>query len=320
MTEVDLSATADDALRVDAAGRRRCRRRRTRAAIAFDVAVARSTAQPAPAAGDGAIISPMPGKIIALEVAAGEAVTKGQKLLTLEAMKMEHSLVAPFDGVVAELNAEAGAQVSEGALLARIEKGEGSDHDPFLPSGGGTARALRGARARARLLASPRSRRFSSPHGEELDARPLLRAMDAGRHDPAPAAPDGDRDRQSADLDADPQSAAAPSRRDLCRKRPSSGGSSSTATFTFALLVGLSVGDTTLGHAGRQSRLRQGADAEAGVHRRHVARRDRGGGRSRTAHSRPEAGIVTFEHRMFNQRDELVCVMERTALMKRSDG
>ena len=74
------------------------------------------------AAGDGAIISPMPGKIIALEVAAGDAVTKGQKLLTLEAMKMEHSLTAPFDGKVAELNAEAGAQVSEGALLVRIEK------------------------------------------------------------------------------------------------------------------------------------------------------------------------------------------------------
>ena len=89
------------------------------------------------AAGDGAIISPMPGKIIALEVAAGEAVTKGQKLLTLEAMKMEHSLVAPFDGMVAELNAEAGAQVSEGALLARIEKGEDDVmSNPFLPSGG----------------------------------------------------------------------------------------------------------------------------------------------------------------------------------------
>ena len=64
----------------------------------------------------------MPGKIIALEVAAGEAVTKGQKLLTLEAMKMEHSLVAPFDGVVAELNATEGAQVSEGTMLVRIEK------------------------------------------------------------------------------------------------------------------------------------------------------------------------------------------------------
>jgi 3-methylcrotonyl-CoA carboxylase alpha subunit len=77
-------------------------------------------------AGDGAIVSPMPGKIIALEVGAGDTVTKGQKLLTLEAMKMEHSLTAPFDGKVAELNAEAGAQVSEGALLVRIEKGEGA--------------------------------------------------------------------------------------------------------------------------------------------------------------------------------------------------
>jgi 3-methylcrotonyl-CoA carboxylase alpha subunit len=71
-------------------------------------------------ASDGAIISPMPGRVIAVEVAAGAAVAKGQKLLTLEAMKMEHSLVAPFDGTVAELSAVAGAQVGEGALLARI--------------------------------------------------------------------------------------------------------------------------------------------------------------------------------------------------------
>ena len=73
-------------------------------------------------AADGAILSPMPGRIIAVEVAAGDAVTKGQKLLTLEAMKMEHSLVAPFDGTVAELAATTGAQVSEGALLARVDK------------------------------------------------------------------------------------------------------------------------------------------------------------------------------------------------------
>jgi 3-methylcrotonyl-CoA carboxylase alpha subunit len=77
------------------------------------------------AAGDGAIVSPMPGKVIAVAVTQGEAVTKGQKLITLEAMKMEHSLVAPFDGIVAELAAVEGAQVSEGTLLARIEKGEG---------------------------------------------------------------------------------------------------------------------------------------------------------------------------------------------------
>jgi 3-methylcrotonyl-CoA carboxylase alpha subunit len=79
----------------------------------------------ASAAGDGAIVSPMPGKIIAVAVKAGDKVAKGQKLVTLEAMKMEHSLNAPFDGIVAELGAVEGAQVSEGALLARIEKGEG---------------------------------------------------------------------------------------------------------------------------------------------------------------------------------------------------
>ena len=73
------------------------------------------------AASDGAILSPMPGRIIAVEVKAGDAVTKGQKLVTLEAMKMEHSLTAPFDGVVAELNAEVGAQVQVEALLVRIE-------------------------------------------------------------------------------------------------------------------------------------------------------------------------------------------------------
>ncbi len=73
------------------------------------------------AAGDGAILSPMPGRVIAIAVQAGEAVTKGQKLVTVEAMKMEHSLVAPFDGIVDELDASEGAQVSEGALLMSIK-------------------------------------------------------------------------------------------------------------------------------------------------------------------------------------------------------
>ena len=66
----------------------------------------------------------MPGKIIAVEVRQGDSVAKGQKLVTLEAMKMEHSLVAPFDGVVAELNAAEGGQVSEGTLLVKIAKAE----------------------------------------------------------------------------------------------------------------------------------------------------------------------------------------------------
>jgi 3-methylcrotonyl-CoA carboxylase alpha subunit len=84
----------------------------------------RATGGAAGASGDGAILAPMPGRVIAVDVAAGDSVTKGQKLLTLEAMKMEHGLIAPFDGVVAELNATTGAQVQVDALLVRIEKSE----------------------------------------------------------------------------------------------------------------------------------------------------------------------------------------------------
>jgi len=69
---------------------------------------------------DGEIEAPMPGKVTAVEISNGEKVAKGQRLLTLEAMKMEHALTAPFDGTVAELAATAGQQVSEGQLLVKI--------------------------------------------------------------------------------------------------------------------------------------------------------------------------------------------------------
>jgi 3-methylcrotonyl-CoA carboxylase alpha subunit len=75
-------------------------------------------------AADGAMVAPMPGKVTSVEVSQGDKVAKGQRLLTLEAMKMEHGLVAPFDGVVGELNAKSGAQVSEGTVLAVIEDKE----------------------------------------------------------------------------------------------------------------------------------------------------------------------------------------------------
>lgn len=70
---------------------------------------------------DGEIEAPMPGRITAIEVSKGQNVTKGQRLLTLEAMKMEHSLTAPFDGVVAELAAAPGVQVTEGQMLVKVE-------------------------------------------------------------------------------------------------------------------------------------------------------------------------------------------------------
>ncbi len=72
-------------------------------------------------AADGAILAPMPGRVIAVDVAEGATVTRGQKLLTLEAMKMEHSMTAPFDGTLVALNVATGAQVTEGTLLAKIE-------------------------------------------------------------------------------------------------------------------------------------------------------------------------------------------------------
>jgi 3-methylcrotonyl-CoA carboxylase alpha subunit len=63
----------------------------------------------------------MPGKVIALDVAEGEAVTAGQRLMVLEAMKMEHALTAPFDGTVTALEASVGGQVQVEAVLCVVE-------------------------------------------------------------------------------------------------------------------------------------------------------------------------------------------------------
>ncbi len=87
----------------------------------WEIARWRETPGAAGGVSSGTILSPMPGRIITVDVAAGDAVSKGQKLVTLEAMKMEHSLTAPFDGAVADLPAQVGGQVSEGAMLVRIE-------------------------------------------------------------------------------------------------------------------------------------------------------------------------------------------------------
>jgi acetyl/propionyl-CoA carboxylase alpha subunit len=73
-------------------------------------------------AADGAIRAPMPGKIIALQVKAGAEVSKGQPLITVEAMKMEHTLTAPFDGTVGDITHAVGQQVSEGTALLHITR------------------------------------------------------------------------------------------------------------------------------------------------------------------------------------------------------
>ena len=69
----------------------------------------------------GLLTAPMPGRIIKVMAQAGRKVAKGDPLLILEAMKMEHTITAPADGVVKELHYAAGEQVLEGAELIRLE-------------------------------------------------------------------------------------------------------------------------------------------------------------------------------------------------------
>lgn len=72
----------------------------------------------------GRLTAPMPGKLVSFAVKAGDAVTKGQALAVMEAMKMEHTIAAPADGVVQELLYAPGDQVAEGAELIRMEAAE----------------------------------------------------------------------------------------------------------------------------------------------------------------------------------------------------
>jgi 3-methylcrotonyl-CoA carboxylase alpha subunit len=77
----------------------------------------------ATAADETAVRSPLPGKIIDLKVKAGDSVSKGQPLLVLEAMKMEHTLNAPADGKIKSVRYAVGEQVPEGADLVEFETG-----------------------------------------------------------------------------------------------------------------------------------------------------------------------------------------------------
>jgi len=77
------------------------------------------------ASGDGNLIeAPMPGLVKAVFAKAGARVAKGDRLAILEAMKMEHALLAARDGIVAEVLAATGDQVSAGAALVRLEEAE----------------------------------------------------------------------------------------------------------------------------------------------------------------------------------------------------
>ena len=71
----------------------------------------------------GSLHSPMPGKVIRVDVAVGDEVAEGQVLVVLEAMKMEHTLRSPHDGTVSEVRHDAGDQVEADAILVVVEGG-----------------------------------------------------------------------------------------------------------------------------------------------------------------------------------------------------
>ena len=71
--------------------------------------------------GGDTVVAPMPGLVQAVLTEVGTSVAKGDALLVLEAMKMEHTLTAPRDGVVAEISVTAGDQVTDGSLLLALE-------------------------------------------------------------------------------------------------------------------------------------------------------------------------------------------------------
>ena len=69
----------------------------------------------------GGLIAPMPGTVVAVRVAPGDRVRRGDPLILVEAMKMEHSISAPFDGEVREICFAVGDQVEEGDELLSLE-------------------------------------------------------------------------------------------------------------------------------------------------------------------------------------------------------
>ena len=92
----------------------------TGAPAAAPVAAPAPSAAAAPAAGGEKVTSPMPGTILSVNVAAGDAVKRGQVLMILEAMKMENEIMCPCDGKVASVNTSKGSAVESGTLLCTI--------------------------------------------------------------------------------------------------------------------------------------------------------------------------------------------------------
>jgi biotin carboxyl carrier protein len=128
--DVVVHASAPDVMDLTVDGvRRRCSVVRDGDVIDVDSPLGSSTHRivprfPDPAAvlAAGSLTAPMPGAVVRVLVTAGDAVTAGQALVVLEAMKMEHAVHAPAAGVVSELRVQPGQQVDAGSVLVVVEE------------------------------------------------------------------------------------------------------------------------------------------------------------------------------------------------------
>ena len=91
--------------------------------VAAPAAAPAAAAAPAPkkaAAGANAIVAPLPGSVVSINVKAGDAVKAGQQLAIIEAMKMENEILAPADGTVKAVHVSAGQAVQQGDALIEL--------------------------------------------------------------------------------------------------------------------------------------------------------------------------------------------------------
>jgi propionyl-CoA carboxylase alpha chain len=130
LPDVALVAGAPDAVTLDVGGTRRTFAVRVydrlvevdSALGAVSLTVIPRFADPTEQIAEGATVAPMPGTVVRLAVEAGQTVAAGAELLVLEAMKMQHRVVAANSGTLTELRVSVGQQVDAGAVLAVIEE------------------------------------------------------------------------------------------------------------------------------------------------------------------------------------------------------
>jgi biotin carboxyl carrier protein len=93
------------------------------AARASTAPAAPAAARPTPTArGEGGIVAPMPGLVLAIKAREGDTVAAGQTLLVMEAMKMENAIASPYAGTVSKIYVRDGDSISEGDLLVEVAR------------------------------------------------------------------------------------------------------------------------------------------------------------------------------------------------------